>query len=85
VEVLGHHHLHTRPEPPSERRGEPLGADLEAVVVRCLEKKPVDRFESATALAAALRGCTQGQSEIGTVESTTCIPASAKRSSAASA
>jgi serine/threonine-protein kinase len=60
VEVFGHH-LHTRPKPPSERRGEPVGGDLEAVVMRCLQKRPEDRYESATALVAALQRCAGAQ------------------------
>jgi serine/threonine-protein kinase len=60
VEVFGHH-LHTRPKPPSERRGEPVEADLEAVVMRCLEKRPEDRYESATALVTALQRCAGAQ------------------------
>jgi len=42
--------------PPSHHRPE-IPADLEAVVLRCLAKKPDDRYPDARALAAALAGC----------------------------
>ena len=49
-------HLYERPEPVSKHRpGVP--ADLEAVVLRCLAKDPVDRFPDAGALEAALAAC----------------------------
>jgi serine/threonine-protein kinase len=54
MEVLGHH-LHTPPLPPSRRIAEPVPADVEAVVLRCLEKRPDDRFASAAAMRGALR------------------------------
>jgi serine/threonine-protein kinase len=43
--------------PPSHHRPE-IPADLEAVVLRCLAKKPEDRYPDARALAAALAACT---------------------------
>ncbi len=51
VEVCSHH-LHSQPVPPSDRA--PVPADLEAVILRCLAKKPEDRFTDARALCAAL-------------------------------
>jgi len=42
--------------PPSEVR-EDVPADLEAIVLRCLEKRPGDRFQSVTALEEALGEC----------------------------
>jgi serine/threonine-protein kinase len=46
VEICGHH-LHTEPTPPSERLGRDLPAELEALVMQCLAKKPEDRPQSA--------------------------------------
>ncbi len=42
--------------PPSQHRPD-LPADLEAVVLRCLEKKPEDRFPNVNELARALKAC----------------------------
>jgi serine/threonine protein kinase len=46
-------HAQQAPTPPSQL-GINLPAALEAVVLKCLEKRPVDRFASAEALDAAL-------------------------------
>jgi serine/threonine-protein kinase len=46
-------HLTAEPRPPSELAS--LSPGLEAVILRCLQKRPADRYESATALADALR------------------------------
>ncbi|HEV7557869.1 MAG TPA: serine/threonine-protein kinase, partial [Kofleriaceae bacterium] len=46
-------HVEAMPEPPS-RHGE-VPAELEAIIMRCLEKQPADRFATATELAEALR------------------------------
>ncbi|QEH34663.1 Serine/threonine-protein kinase PknB [Aquisphaera giovannonii] len=43
--------------PPSKLRPE-IPPDLEAVILKCLEKKPDDRYPDARALSAALAGCT---------------------------
>ena len=56
VEVLGHH-LHTEPVPPSRRLAAPVGADLEAVLLACLAKRPEDRPSSARDLRERLRAC----------------------------
>jgi serine/threonine-protein kinase len=42
--------------PPSQYRPE-IPADLEAVILRCLEKRPQDRFRTVRALARALAQC----------------------------
>ncbi len=52
VEVCAHH-LHTRPERPSEA-GVKVGADLEDVLMRCLEKSPAARYPDADSLRRAL-------------------------------
>jgi serine/threonine-protein kinase len=46
-------HLSTTPPRPSELAA--VSAELERVVLRCLEKRPEDRFQSARELDAALR------------------------------
>lgn len=56
VEVCSHH-LHTIPESPSARLGEPLPRDLEAVVLKCLEKDPEKRYANAEELKNALDAC----------------------------
>jgi serine/threonine-protein kinase len=49
-------HLTELPVPPSERvSGRALPADLEAIALRCLEKDPAARFQTADELHAALR------------------------------
>jgi serine/threonine-protein kinase len=50
-------HVQSPPDPPSARTELPLPADLEAIVLHCLAKRPVDRPASAAALAAALAAC----------------------------
>ena len=42
---------------PSLRRGAALPADLERLVLRCLDRAPAERPPSATALAAMLGAC----------------------------
>jgi serine/threonine-protein kinase len=51
-------HVNEAVVPPSSRRGEPVPEDVEAIVMRCLAKKPGDRYENAAALARALKRCT---------------------------
>ena len=51
-------HLHSAPVVPSKRLGRAVPADLEAIVLRCLAKDPVDRYSTATDLEHALAACT---------------------------
>ena len=56
VEICGHH-LHTLPELPSERLGRTVAADLEELILQCLEKEKSHRPAGAAALREALAGC----------------------------
>lgn len=47
-------HVKTKPTPPSQRTELPIPAELEDIVMKCLEKKPEDRFQNARELATAL-------------------------------
>jgi serine/threonine-protein kinase len=51
-------HAHQRPLPPSRRLGRPLHEGLEALVMRCLEKNPNRRPQSAGELGEELDGLT---------------------------
>jgi serine/threonine-protein kinase len=50
-------HLHDTPVAPSERTDAPVPADLESIVLQCLEKDPGRRPASAADLQGALREC----------------------------
>jgi eukaryotic-like serine/threonine-protein kinase len=39
-------HLHSEPEPPSQRLGRPISTDFEQLVLQCLAKDPADRVAS---------------------------------------
>ena len=54
VELCGHH-LHSIPVPPAERLGAPVPEALSALILRCLEKDPKARPQSAEALLDDLR------------------------------
>jgi serine/threonine-protein kinase len=49
------HHLFSSPAPPSERAKHDVPPELDAIILRCLEKDPARRFASAAVLLAALR------------------------------
>lgn len=48
-------HLSLAPEPPSVRLGQPIPADLEALILACLQKDPARRPASAAELVERLR------------------------------
>jgi serine/threonine-protein kinase len=50
-------HLHMTPVPPSQLVGAAIPAELEALILACLEKEPARRPASANAVRAALRAC----------------------------
>jgi len=54
VEVCSHH-LHSQPVPPDVRSGRALPQDLQRLVLRCLQKDPAERPQTAAELALALR------------------------------
>jgi serine/threonine-protein kinase len=56
VEVCAHH-LHSLPDPPSNRRGVPVDADLEALILTCLAKVPKQRPASAEVFRERLQSC----------------------------
>jgi serine/threonine protein kinase len=56
VEVCSHH-LHSVPEPPSKRLSEPVPADLELLLLECLEKDPSRRPAGARELRRRLEAC----------------------------
>jgi hypothetical protein len=53
-------HAVQQPARPSERLGAPLDPKLEAIVMRCLNKLPAERFAHAGELLAALQECQAG-------------------------
>jgi eukaryotic-like serine/threonine-protein kinase len=50
-------HVNDEPDPPSRKTNMPIPADLEAVIMKCLEKKPEDRPQSAEELDRLLAAC----------------------------
>jgi serine/threonine protein kinase len=52
-----HMHLSAKPKPPSERVGYAISSDLENLIMRCIEKNPGDRPQSANDLANGLKAC----------------------------
>jgi serine/threonine-protein kinase len=49
-------HAHESPPPPSQVNSA-VSDDVEQVILRCLQKNPLDRYQSAADLAAALEDC----------------------------
>ena len=47
-------HVTTTPQPPSQRSDSSIPPELDRIILKCLEKKPEDRFGSAMELAQAL-------------------------------
>lgn len=58
VEVCAHH-LHSAPEPPSERVRRPVSPDLEQLLLQCLEKRAEARPASMRLLRERLRACAE--------------------------
>jgi serine/threonine-protein kinase len=58
VEIFAHH-LHTSPEPPSVRSGNYVPEELERIILKCLAKRPGDRYDNAKALGHALDDCAE--------------------------
>ncbi len=54
-------HVKTKPTPPSERSDSPIPPELDDIVLRCLEKRPEDRFQDVRALATALSAVPLGR------------------------
>ena len=48
-------HVKTTPELPSARTDLPIPASLEAIIMKCLEKDPAERFQGAREMSSALR------------------------------
>jgi len=54
MEIL-HHHVKTPAPTPSALAPNAVPAELDAIILRCMQKRPEDRYPSAEALRAALR------------------------------
>jgi serine/threonine protein kinase len=56
VEICSHH-LHSEPAPPSERTGTVVPQPLDQLLLKCLEKEPDDRPQSARDMLQLLNAC----------------------------
>jgi serine/threonine protein kinase len=54
---VGARHLRDDPEPPSTRVSTPVAADLERIILACLQKDPDRRPQTVESLAASLAAC----------------------------
>ncbi len=54
-------HVNTTPVPPSQRTENDLPGELDRIILKCLEKDPSQRFQTAMELADALLTCAQPQ------------------------
>ncbi len=52
---FGYHHVHTMPPSPRSVNPARVSADVDKIILRCMEKKAEDRFTSAHELAEAVR------------------------------
>lgn len=50
-------HSQEQPETPSERLGKPVAEDLERIIMKCLEKDPANRPQTAAELVYSLSEC----------------------------
>ena len=72
IELL-RRHIKEEVEPPRERTRSPINAELEKLVLRALEKKPENRFESAEVFRLALLGLIKtNEAPVKTVVCTGC-------------
>jgi serine/threonine-protein kinase len=55
-------HVKTVPQPPSALVETEIPAALEAIIMKCLEKEPLDRYQTAEELKAALSNLTLARS-----------------------
>jgi hypothetical protein len=80
-EIVGKHLA--EPPPPPTTVNARVPPWLSAAIVRCLEKKPGDRFQSAAMLADALQvGTTQGVGTVDSTAATEVLPTTERRQAA---